>query len=103
MAWNAEIRKSKHIQFLEIKFILAVFSPPLEFFKPRGKEGGVGEAHLMFWWESMSRLTSAHLKPKAGIGKRSEDLFVRSPGLVLVCAPTLGFRVVLVLRGGTGF
>ena len=110
MAWNAEIRKSKHIQFLEIKFILAVFPPPLEFFKPgtlggggRKGEGGGGEAHLMFWWESMSRLTSAHLKPKAGIGKRSEDLFVRSPGLVLVCAPTLGFRVVLVLRGGTGF
>ena len=105
MAWNAEIRKSKHIQFLEINFILAVFPPPLECFKPGtlgGRRGGEG-AHLMFWWESMSRLTSAHLKPKAGIGKRSEDLFVRSPGLVLVCAPTLGFGVVLVLRGGKGF
>ena len=34
MAWNAETRKSKHIQFLEINFILAVFPPPLEYFKP---------------------------------------------------------------------
>ena len=34
MAWNAEIRRSKHIQFLEINFILAVFPPPLEYFKP---------------------------------------------------------------------
>ena len=43
MAWNAEIRKSKHIQFLEINFILAVFPPPLEYFKPGtlgGRRGG---------------------------------------------------------------
>ena len=104
MAWNAETRKSKHIQFLDINFILAVFPPPLEYLKP-GTLGGRrgGEAHLMFWWESMSRLTSAHLKPKAGIGKRSEDLFVRSPGLVLVCAPTFGFRLVLVLKRSPAF
>ena len=109
MAWNAEIRKSKHFQIPKINVILAVFPPPLEWFKPGilgGRRGswGVGEkAQLMFWWESMSRLTSAHLKPKAGIGKRSEDLFVRSPGFVLVCAPTLGFGVVLVLRRSPGF
>ena len=104
MAWNAEIRKSKHFQIPKINVILAVFPPPLEWFKP-GTLGGRrgGEAHLMFWWESMSRLTSAHLKPKAGIGKRSEDLFVRSPGLVLVCAPTLGFRLVLVLKRSPAF
>ena len=45
MAWNAEIRKSKHIQFLEINFILAVFPPSLEYFKPGtlgGRRGGGG-------------------------------------------------------------
>ena len=43
MAWNAEIRKSKHIQFLEINFIHAVFPPRQEYFKPGtlgGRRGG---------------------------------------------------------------
>ena len=43
MVWNAEIRKSKHFQIPKINVILAVFPPPLEYFKPGtlgGRRGG---------------------------------------------------------------